>query len=134
MSRSYFAGQIEFDDTGLEDFENEIKRIAEKLASEDAALDVMEAGVKEFVRDLRRLPKPRSRIDEDGYTHLVDTFTWERTKTTIKVGWGKYYGPMLEHGTRKMKAQAHLKPLFERNKGIYYRAMIQDLTGGRNGY
>ena len=128
MSRSYFAGQIEFDDTGLEDFENEIKRMAERLASEDAALDVMEAGVKEFVRDLRRLPKPRSQINKAGYTHLVDTFTWERTETTIKVGWGKYYGPMLEHGTRKMKAQAHLKPLFERNEVNYYRTMIQEFN------
>lgn len=128
MSRSYFAGEIEFDDTGLEDFENEIRRMAERLASEDAALDVMEAGVKEFVRDLRRLPKPRSQINKAGYTHLVDTFTWERTETTIKVGWGKYYGPMLEHGTRKMKAQAHLKPLFERNKVNYYRTMIQEFN------
>lgn len=128
MSRSYFAGEIEFDDTGLEDFENEIKRMAERLASEDAALDIMETGVKEFVRDLRRLPKPRSQINKAGYTHLVDTFTWERTETTIKVGWGKYYGPMLEHGTRKMKAQAHLKPLFERNKVNYYRTMIQEFN------
>lgn len=128
MSRSYFAGEVEFDDTGLEDFENEIKRMAERFASEDAALDVMEAGVKEFVRDLRRLPKPRSQINKAGYTHLVDTFTWERTETTIKVGWGKYYGPMLEHGTRKMKAQAHLKPLFERNKVNYYRTMIQEFN------
>lgn len=45
----------------------------------------------------------------------------------IDVGWGKYYGPMLEHGTKKMSAKAHLKPLFEQNKERYYKKMIAAL-------
>ena len=47
----------------------------------------------------------------------------------IKVGWGKYYGPMLEHGTRKMAARVHLKPLFERNKEKYYKKMAESIFG-----
>lgn len=43
------------------------------------------------------------------------------------MGWGKYYGPMLEHGTKKMSAKAHLKPLFEQNKERYYKKMIAAL-------
>lgn len=62
-----------------------------------------------------------------GYTHLVDSFSYKRDKTGIDVGWGKYYGPMLEHGTKKMSAKAHLKPLFEQNKERYYKKMIAAL-------
>ena len=53
----------------------------------------------------------------------------KREKSGIEVGWGKYYGPMLEHGTRKMAAREHLKPLFERNKEKYYRKMTESIFG-----
>ena len=81
------------------------------------------------MNDLLRLPKPRSQITKAGYTHIVSTFASERTDSGIKVGWGKYYGPMLEHGTRKMAARAHLKPLFERNKEKYYKKMTESIFG-----
>ena len=57
----------------------------------------------------------------------IDTFAMERTQGEIKVGWGKYYGPMVEHGTKKMTARAHLKPLFEQNKEKYYRKMTEQI-------
>ena len=77
--------------------------------------------------DSLRLPKPRRKVTAPGYTHLVDSFSYKRDKTGIDVGWGKYYGPMLEHGTKKMSAKAHLKPLFEQNKERYYKKMIAAL-------
>lgn len=92
-----------------------------------SALDAIEEGAKEFVNDLLRLPKPRRKVTAPGYTHLVDSFSYKRDKTGIDVGWGKYYGPMLEHGTQKMSAKAHLKPLFEQKKEKYYKKMIAAL-------
>lgn len=89
--------------------------------------DAIETGAKEFVNDLLKLPKPRSEVKKPGYTHLVNTFALERARGEIKVGWGKYYGPMVERGTKKMAARAHLKPLFEQNKEKYYRKMTEKI-------
>ena len=118
---------IEFYESGLEDFESMLQEYAK--ISEDKALDAVEIGAQEFVSDLRKLPRPRSQINKAGYTHIVNTFALERDQSGIKVGWGKYYGPMLEHGTKKMAAKAHLKPLFERNKERYYKKMTENIFG-----
>ena len=128
MSRSYSGGEITFDDSGLEDFEKMLQQYA-RQADPQKVLDAEEAGAKEFVSDLLKLPKPRSEVRKAGYTHLVNTFAMERANGEIKVGWGKYYGPMVEHGTKKMTAKAHLKPLFERNKEKYYRKMTEKIFG-----
>ena len=126
MSRSYSGGEITFDDSGLDDFEKMLQQYA-RQADPQNVLDAEEAGAKEFVSDLLKLPKPRSEVRKAGYTHLVNTFAMERANGEIKVGWGKYYGPMVEHGTKKMTAKAHLKPLFERNKEKYYRKMTEKI-------
>ena len=126
MSRTYNGAEIEFDDSGMEDFEMMLKQYAKQVDPE-SALDAIEAGTKEFVNDLLKLPKPRSAVRKPGYTHLIDTFAMERTQGEIIVGWGKYYGPMVEHGTKKMTARAHLKPLFEQNKEKYYRKMTEQI-------
>lgn len=86
--------EIEFIDSGLSEFEDLIKEYAEKV-SDDKALDAVEVGAEEFVKDLLRLPKPRSQINKPGYTHIVNTFAVERTDKSVKVGWGKYYGQCL---------------------------------------
>ena len=114
--------EISFYDSGLNDFEKQLKEYAKKV-TEEKALDAVEAGASEFVSDLLKLPKPRRVVKTPGYTHLVDSFALERSKTQVKVGWGKYYGPMVEHGTKKMAKQPHLKPLFEENKEKYYKTM-----------
>ena len=126
MSRSYSGGEITFDDSGVEDFEKMLKQYAAKADPENA-LDAIETGAKEFVNDLLKLPKPRSEVKKPGYTHLINTFAMERARGKIKVGWGKYYGPMVERGTKKMAARAHLKPLFEQNKEKYYRKMTEKI-------
>lgn len=72
------SSEITFDGGGFEDFEEMLKQYSENVSS-DKALDAVEAGAKEFVNDLLRLPKPRSQITKAGYTHIVSTFALERT-------------------------------------------------------
>ena len=126
MSRTYTNGEITFDDTGMDEFEEILKKYARKVTTKKA-LDAVEAGAQVFVKDLLKLPKPRRNITAPGYTHLVDSFALQRTGGMVKVGWGKYYGPMLEHGTRKMEKRAHLVPLFEKNKEKYYKVMTKEI-------
>lgn len=90
-------------------------------------INVLETGAKEFVNDLNRLPKPMSKIRRGGYTHLVRSFAYRKKNKEIEVGWGKYYGPMVEHGTKKMDANPHVYPLWDRNKEKYYKTMLTKL-------
>ena len=115
-----------FEDEGFNSFEELLKNYSSKVDNSkvDKALEV---GAKEFVNDLMKLPKPISEINKSGYTHLIRSFAYEIKKHQAVVGWGKYYGPMVENGTRKMRAQPHLKPTFNSNKNKYYRAMINTL-------
>lgn len=112
---------------GYEGFET-LSEIIEKYIDEaDNVVDVLEAGAKEFVNDLLKLPKPISKIRKAGYTHLINTFTYRKKNKEIEVGWGKYYGPMVENGTEKMNAREHVKPLWDKNKEKYYKTMITKL-------
>lgn len=88
------------------------------------AVDILEVGAKEFVSDLLKLPKPISKIRKTGYTHLIKCFAYKKKNTEVETGWGKYYGPMIEHGTVKMNAQEHLYPVWDRNKEKYYKKML----------
>lgn len=81
-------------------------------------------GAKAFVIDLKKLTKPMSQIRKSNYTHLIRTFTYESNEKEVVVGWGKYYGRMVENGTNKMVARQHLKPVFEKNKEKYYKKML----------
>lgn len=88
--------------------------------------EILEVGAKEFVKDLLKLTKPISKIKKSGYTHLIDSFCYEKVKNNeIEVGWGKYYGRMVEDGTIKMNAKTHLKPTFNRNRDKYYTKMLK---------
>ncbi|MCI5919081.1 MAG: hypothetical protein MRZ75_07160 [Roseburia sp.] len=120
------SGEISFFDSGLDEFQEMIEEYS-KMASEDEVLDVLQTGAEAFVKDLLSLPKPKSNIHAAGYTHIVNTFALQRDVDEIKVGWGKYYGPMLEHGTKYMAARQHLSPLFSINKEKYYKLMIHKL-------
>lgn len=101
----------------------------EKKTTMENVIKVLEIGAKEFVADVRALPRPRSQIRAPGYTHLLDTVTYQRTKNEVVTGWSKYYGPMVDKGTRKMKGVAHMGSTFERNKERYYGAMQKKLFG-----
>lgn len=99
---------------------NDIQKYIKKVESPVAILEV---GAKEFVNDLLKLTKPYSKISSSNYTHLVDTFTYKINKEEIEVGWGKYYGRMVENGTKLVPKQPHLTPIFEKNKSKYYEKM-----------
>ena len=109
---------------GFQDLSDVIKKYIE---SAENVTDVLETGAEEFVKDLRKLPKPISKIRKTGYTHLVDSFSYRTKNKEVEVGWGKYYGPMVENGTKKMTAREHLKPCWDRNKEKYYKKMIAKL-------
>lgn len=90
-------------------------------------IDVLEVGAKEFVNDLLKLPKPISKIRKAGYTHLINSFAFRKKKNEVEVGWGKYYGPMVEDGTKKMDENPHVYPLWDKNKEKYYKVMLTKL-------
>jgi HK97 gp10 family phage protein len=118
MSNNFYSG---FNDLS-KDIENYLKN-AENVQ------EVLEVGAKEFTNDLLKLPKPKSQIRKSGYTHLVDSFSYRKTKNNeVEVGWGKYYGRMVEFGTSKMGSRPHLNPTWERNKSKYYEKMIKKLN------
>ncbi len=105
-----------------------LSEILEKYADKaDNVIDVLEVGAKEFVNDLLKLPKPISKIRKAGYTHLINSFAYRKKKDEIEAGWGKYYGPMVEHGTEKMDANPHVYPLWDKNKEKYYKTMLTKL-------
>lgn len=107
---------------GINDLINDLEKYMKNVQNPQ---DILEIGAKEFVKDLLKLTKPISKIKKSGYTHLIDSFSYQRTKNyEIEVGWGKYYGRMVEDGTSKTKAQAHLKPTFDRHRGKYYQKML----------
>lgn len=113
---------------GFDAFSDLLEEYQKKTTMENV-LKVLEIGAKEFVSDVRALPRPRSQIRAPGYTHLLDTVTYQLTKNEVITGWRKYYGPMVDKGTRKMKGVAHMGPTFERNKERYYGAMQKKLFG-----
>lgn len=117
MSNDFYEG---FDELG--------KELELYLKNVENVQDILEVGAKEFTNDLLKLPKPKSNIRKSGYTHLVDSFSYRKVDNNeVEVGWGKYYGRMVEYGTSKMKAQPHLRPTWERNKNRYYEKMIKKL-------
>lgn len=113
---------------GFDAFSDLLEEYQKKTTMENV-LKVLEIGAKEFVSDVRALPRPRSQIRAPGYTHMLDTVTYQRTKNEVLTGWVKYYGPMVNNGTRKMKGVPHMGPTFERNKSRYYGKMQKQLFG-----
>lgn len=109
---------------GYSGFEAMSEILEKYIDGADNAVDVLETGAKEFVGDLLKLPKPISKIRKSGYTHLIKCFAYKKKNKEVEAGWGKYYGPMLEHGTVKMNAQEHLYPVWDRNKEKYYKKCL----------
>lgn len=111
---------------GFEELSDLLKKYEDKI-SEDTVLEVLEESAKSLATDVRALPRPRSRVRSTGYTHLLNTVTHKTEAGEVVVGWGKYYGPMVERGTNKMNGVPHLAPTFERNKERYYKQMQEKL-------
>lgn len=95
--------------------------------------------VKAFVADLLKLPAPKS--TKSRGTHLVDTFAYKYEKDEFVVGWGKYYGPIVERGHKIangsdgkkrtysgfVAAQPHFKKTWEANEKKYYDLLVKNL-------
>ena len=112
---------------GYDGFQDLANIIEGYMKNVENPTDVLLVGAKEFVSDLLRLPRPMSKIRKAGYIHLVDSFAYKVKKDEVEAGWGKYYGPMVEHGTTKMNEQPHLYPLWDKNKEKYYKTMLTKL-------
>ena len=112
---------------GFDGFQDLANIIEGYIKNVENPTEVLLVGAKEFVNDLLKLPKPISKIRKAGYTHLINTFAYREKKDEIEVGWGKYYGPMVEHGTKKMDEQPHVYPLWDKNKEKYYKSMLTKL-------
>lgn len=109
---------------GFQDLADIIEKYAKNV---DNVVDALEVGAKEFVNDLLKLPKPISKIRKAGYTHLINSFAYRKKKNEVEIGWGKYYGPMVENGTKNMDANPHVYPLWDKNKEKYYKLMLTKL-------
>lgn len=113
---------------GFQGFEYLSQVLEKYIGKSDKTLEILEIGAKAFKSDLDKLPGPMSKIRKSSYTHLIKTFTYERTnernKDEVLVGWGKKYGRMVENGTEKMDAIPHFYPVFDRNKEKYYNLML----------
>lgn len=123
----FHSSGLKVDDSGLDDFSDLIAQYSEKL-SQDKVLDILESGAEELAADGRKLPSPLSKIRVPGYTHLVKTISTKvnRSRREIEVGWGKYYGPIVENGApgrQKYRRNAHLIPLYTCNQKKYYELM-----------
>ena len=116
--------------SGFDDLESIINDYTKKITN-DKVEEVLEAGAKYIVNELLKLPKPRSHITSPSYTHLIDSFAYKKHKKQVEVGWGKYYGPMVENGTKGRNAQPHLIPIYEKNIENIYKIMIERI--GLNG-
>lgn len=105
------------------------KKLTEKRIRESLVKQLERRGMNaEFYEDLINDYVHYWNLKKDLLADIKDKgLAMERTQGEIKVGWGKYYGPMVEHGTKKMTARAHLKPLFEQNKEKYYRKMTEQI-------
>lgn len=123
------SAEVSFEIDELGDFQKELQEILAKM-DDDNVVKVLKKGADALTQDLLKLPKPRSRIKATGYTHMIDTFADKVNGKEVEVGWGKYYGPMVEHGTVKMSAQPHLTPAYNRNADKYYKIMINNFWKG----
>lgn len=101
--------------------------ISDYLKSAENVEDGLVAAAEALVIDLKKLTKPMSEIRKSNYTHLIDSFAYEKRNKEVVVGWGKYYGRMVENSTSKMGARRHLLPVYEKNKEKYYRIMLTTL-------
>lgn len=100
------------------------RKLSDLIAKIDDKATAIEIVATEFVTDIKKQPKPRSKINVPGYTHLIDTVSYRREKTgAVAVGWGKYYGRMVEDGTVRMRGTPHMKTVWERNKLKYVNGL-----------
>ena len=107
-------------------FDELFKQLEKISGNAEKVAPILEVGAEALVKDVRALPSPRSTIN---HTHLLDTVSHKVNGDEVEVGWGLYYGPFVERGTRKMGARPHVRPTFKKNQKKYYKLMQDKLLG-----
>ncbi len=124
-----------------DDFEG-LQRLANLLegysknASSANILRAQQAGAEYFCRVMRSKTSPRGRSRE----HMLDSITYEQDaqNTETVVGWGKFYGRMVESGHRAggwakagktVMPSPHMKPEFNKQKDQIIGRMVAVLKG-----
>lgn len=121
------SDQMEAVTDGLDELEKMLSNYSKRIEN---PVKILEVGAKALAEDVKRLPRPRSSMSGSGYTHLLDTVGYTVKGEEVETGWGKYYGPMVEKGTKKMKGTPHFRTTFDRNKEKYYKLMIDYYSKG----
>lgn len=122
MAKKQYTEEFKGGEDGFHGFLELSQLLQCYMETAENILDEEEKIAQEFVDDLLRLPKPRSNVCKSGYTHLIDTFTYLKKSNEVEVGWGKYYGPMVERGATQMKeAHPHMVPSWEKNADKYIK-------------
>ena len=116
----------DFYSAGMNEFQKIIQEYQEKFEQSRIEAAMMD-GAEQLARDVRALPKPRSQIRSLDTPSTGHRFGQKRKNGEVEVGWGKYYGPMVEAGTLKMNAQPHLRGLFKKDSNKYYNLILQRL-------
>jgi HK97 gp10 family phage protein len=100
-------------------FEGIGKQLSDLISKIDNKEDAIESVANDFASDIRRMPRPRSKCRSRGYTHLIDTVSYRKKGDVFQVGWGKYYGHMVESGTFRMNGSPHMRPTWQQNREKY---------------
>jgi HK97 gp10 family phage protein len=127
---SFHSSGLNTNFEGFEELQQLLIEEARKVDKENLKQALL-AGAAELASDANKLPKPISRINSPGYTHLLSSISARMMQggaTGAEVGWGKFYGRMVEKGTSKMAPRAHLIPLFERNAKNYYQTIVDKIN------
>lgn len=117
---------IDLDEDGFNQF-SKLMEDFQKKVSDERITEVLKAGADELANEIEKRPKPRSKIAKQGYTHLLDSIAVRVNGKEVEVGWGKYYGPMVERGTKLMDSKEHVKPAWEENEDKCYKTMTNML-------
>ena len=99
-------------------------------------LRAQKAGAEYFCGVMRNRPSPRGRSRD----HMLDSIAYEQDTQQVEtvVGWGKFYGRMVESGhraggwaknTQTVTANPHLKPEFNKQKDQIISRMVAVLKG-----
>lgn len=103
--------------------------LSKYIAHAEKPQEILVEAAKSYVSDVRKQPKPISKIRKSGYTHLVHDVDFRRTDNDeVEVGSRtKYYIRFVELGTNKMAGRFFLRNLYQRNKDKYVKIMLNAL-------
>lgn len=108
-------------------------QLGKYIAKASKVQDILIKGAESFSNDAKKLPQPMSKIRKPGYTHLVHSIGFKKSRRNNEVEVGsktEYYLHFVEQGTTKMSGRLFLKKLYERNKSKYNKIMLEELRKG----